>query len=137
MAWAVRGTSPPLCAAHGGGKRPVGAPKQNKNAQTHGLYSKDQEDENPDSLRAILDRLKRRLEKLERYLEDHWNDLEPADLVRVTHLQAETVSRISRIERDIKRMENETGSESMEDTLREAYLIAETILGIDLGEHQE
>lgn len=115
----------------------MGAPRANKNAQTHGLYSKDQEDENPDSLRAILDRLKRRLEKLERYLEDHWNDLEPADLVRVTHLQAETVSRISRIERDIKRMENETGSESMEDTLREAYLIAETILGIDLGEHQE
>jgi hypothetical protein len=37
-AWAVRGTDPPRCAAHGGGERPVGPPKGNQNARTHGFY---------------------------------------------------------------------------------------------------
>jgi hypothetical protein len=38
-AWAVRGTDPPRCAAHGGGERPVGPPKGNQNARTHGFYA--------------------------------------------------------------------------------------------------
>jgi hypothetical protein len=36
-AWALRGSEPPLCAAHSG---KVGAPPGNKNAQTHGYYSR-------------------------------------------------------------------------------------------------
>jgi hypothetical protein len=36
-AWALRGSEPALCAAHSG---KVGAPPGNKNAQTHGYYSR-------------------------------------------------------------------------------------------------
>ena len=33
--WAVRGSNPPRCGAHGGGRRPPGAPYGNRNAQIH------------------------------------------------------------------------------------------------------
>jgi hypothetical protein len=48
-AWAVRDSSPPLCAAHGG--RKGGAPPGNQNALTHGFYASTL---NPDEL-ADLD----------------------------------------------------------------------------------
>ena len=38
-AWAVRGSDPALCAAHGGGGSLVGAPPGNVNALRHGYYS--------------------------------------------------------------------------------------------------
>jgi len=115
----------------------VGAPTGNKNAKTHGLYSKDPNEERPDNLQEIVDRLKNRLERLERYIDDNWDDLDADQIARLTAQQGQTASRVSRIERDIKRMESDTGSESMEDTLKEAYLVAEAILGINLGEHDE
>jgi hypothetical protein len=34
-AWAVRGSDPPLCAAHGGTDARIGAPPGNTNALTH------------------------------------------------------------------------------------------------------
>ncbi|MEA3376671.1 MAG: hypothetical protein U9R72_10815 [Chloroflexota bacterium] len=37
-AWAVRGTDPPLCAAHGGTDARIGAPPGNTNAVKHGHY---------------------------------------------------------------------------------------------------
>lgn len=39
-AFAVRDTNPPLCSAHSGRNTGAGAPKGNKNARTHGLYSR-------------------------------------------------------------------------------------------------
>ena len=44
-AWAVHETNPPLCSAHGGGERPVGAPEGNTNAVTHGFYQKHTDEE--------------------------------------------------------------------------------------------
>ncbi|MGD2148378.1 MAG: hypothetical protein PVH41_16920, partial [Anaerolineae bacterium] len=38
-AWAVRGSDPALCAAHGGGRSPVEAPPGNVNALRHGYYA--------------------------------------------------------------------------------------------------
>ncbi|MGD2146854.1 MAG: hypothetical protein PVH41_09185 [Anaerolineae bacterium] len=38
-AWAVRGSKPALCAAHGGGRWPVGPPQGNVNALRHGYYA--------------------------------------------------------------------------------------------------
>ena len=38
--WAVRGSDPPLCGAHGGGLAPIGAPSGNQNACRHGFYSR-------------------------------------------------------------------------------------------------
>ena len=34
--WAVRGSNPPRCGSHNGGRRPPGAPYGNCNAQIHG-----------------------------------------------------------------------------------------------------
>lgn len=50
-AWPVRGSDPPRCSAHGGGKRPVGAPQGNRNAEKHGWYSQQRPspDPSPDS----------------------------------------------------------------------------------------
>ena len=39
-AWSVHRTEPPRCAAHGGGRAPVGAPRGNQNARTHGFYAR-------------------------------------------------------------------------------------------------
>jgi hypothetical protein len=39
-AWAVHGTEPPRCGPHGGGRAPVGAPRGNQNARTHGFYAR-------------------------------------------------------------------------------------------------
>lgn len=39
QAWAVRGSSPPLCSAHAGRNVGAGAPTGNRNARTHGAYS--------------------------------------------------------------------------------------------------
>ena len=39
-AWAVWGTEPPRCVAHDGSGRLIGAPKNNKNAEKHGYYSR-------------------------------------------------------------------------------------------------
>ena len=38
-AWAVKGSDPPLCAAHGGTDAQIGAPPGNQNALTHGFYA--------------------------------------------------------------------------------------------------
>ena len=39
-AWAVPGTDPPRCAAHGGVASKPGAPSGNQNAVTHGFYAR-------------------------------------------------------------------------------------------------
>jgi hypothetical protein len=38
-AWAVRGSDPPLCSAHGGHNVGAGAPPGNQNRRTHGFYA--------------------------------------------------------------------------------------------------
>ncbi|HUV95823.1 MAG TPA: hypothetical protein VMX14_13490 [Anaerolineae bacterium] len=89
----------------------MGAPANNKNAQTHGLYSTDPNEPSPDSLQEILDRLKKRLARLERYLDDNWDDLEPDQITRITAQQGQTASRIARIERDLRKTGAEQGEE--------------------------
>ena len=50
-AWAVRGTDPPRCAAHGGTDSPIGAPRGNTNALKHGYYAR------PSTLRRVAARI--------------------------------------------------------------------------------
>ncbi len=38
-AWAIRGSQPPLCAAHAGRTKSAGAPPANLNRRQHGFYS--------------------------------------------------------------------------------------------------
>jgi hypothetical protein len=55
-AWAVRGSDPARCAAHGGGRRPVGAPAGNANALRHGYYAAAQLPEDC-TIDAVIDML--------------------------------------------------------------------------------
>jgi len=47
-AWAVRGSDPPRCGAHGGTDAPIGAPPGNTNALKHGAYA------DPSTLRRVV-----------------------------------------------------------------------------------
>ena len=50
-AWAQPGTDPPLCAAHNPAT-PTGAPRGNRNVQTHGAYT--QPDPEPATISEII-----------------------------------------------------------------------------------
>ena len=84
-----------------------GAPKGNKNAQKHGVYSHDGEE--LDDLSAVLGRLKRRLVQLDRYIDEHFDELEPAEYARFSALQGQLSTRIGRMERDLREVQPEKG----------------------------
>jgi hypothetical protein len=95
-----------MCKIHAG-QWTGGAPKGNKNAQKHGAYSRD--DEVPADLAGVLDGLKRRLAQLDRYIDEHFDELEPAEYARFVALQGQISSRIGRIERDLQQVQPEQG----------------------------
>ena len=109
-AWAKKGSDPPRCVRHAQGAQNRGAPKGNKNAEKHGVYSRDDEPSEPDDLSGVLVRLKRRLSQLDRYIDDHFHDLEPTDYARLTALQGQLSSRVGRLERDIKATQGNAGA---------------------------
>ncbi len=96
---AVRGTDPPRCAPHGGGRAPVGAPRGNQNARTHGLYASTvMPAEIPTSDRVIAE-LAARYVLLSRHVDrllaqDHADDRE---LARLFTLYSTTASRLARL----------------------------------------
>ena len=78
-AWAVPGSDPPRCAAHGGASKLPGAPQGNKNAQTHGFYAQAAPESNtqsPLTIDLIIEDLHQRQITLSRYLDkaaaDEW-----------------------------------------------------------------
>ena len=87
----------------------MGAPKGNKNAKTHGLYS--QHDTTANNPRETLDQLKRRQRQLEQYIDDNWDSLAPDEIVRLAALQGQNASRIVRIERDLDKARGEQGED--------------------------
>jgi hypothetical protein len=102
-AWAVRGSEPPRCAPHGGGRAPTGAPPGNQNARTHGFYAANPGPAPPPGACTIDDVIadlhgKRR--RLSRYIDEHIDDLAPADLVRFLRIHAQSCSRLGRLLRD-------------------------------------
>lgn len=99
-AWAVRGSDPPLCAAHGGGKAPVGAPTGNQNALKHGVYAGDTPE---DDLDAKIADLSRRIDWLIKYIDTHQDELEPTEVVRLLALQGQLTSRLGRLRKDRKK----------------------------------
>lgn len=101
-AWAVHETNPPTCAAHGGSKKPVGAPKGNKNAEKHGGYSGTL----PIDLDARITALHKRLRHVEQYLDTHADDLTPEEYIRLSALQGQLLSRLSREVRERDKAHN-------------------------------
>jgi hypothetical protein len=102
-AWAVHGSDPPRCSAHGGGSRPVGAPKGNANAQTHGYYTATSAVAAPDvGISGIIADLAAKQAALSSYIDACLASGE-ADVHAVAHLLAlhgQNASRLGRLLRD-------------------------------------
>lgn len=105
QAHAIRGSDPPRCSAHGG--RAVGAPTGNHNRQTHGAYSKQPPEPEPDAQPAELELeriaidLQRRIDQLSAYIDDHLHHVDADTLQRLLALHGQLCSRLSRIARDL------------------------------------
>jgi hypothetical protein len=128
-AWAVHGSDPPRCAAHGGGKAPVGAPPGNRNAQTHGFYSRP--DVPPTSIDDIFTGLAEKQAQLDRYITAQLPDLDAEVVIKLLGLYAQNASRLSRILRDRAAITGETADE-LDDAISEALRLAGDELGVDL-----
>lgn len=103
-AWAVHGSDPARCAAHGGGRAPVGAPPGNQNARVHGFYATSDRARDPDfsacTIDVIIDDLYRKQQRLSDYIDEHMDDLSPPDLARFLRIHAQSCSRLGRLLRD-------------------------------------
>jgi hypothetical protein len=98
--WALWGTEPPRCIAHDGSGRLKGAPKNNKNAEKHGYYSK--LDGNLTDIQDIIADLARKQLQLSRLIEAELTkpgtDLDT--LGRLFGLHGQNASRLGRLLRD-------------------------------------
>jgi len=126
-AWAVRTSNPPLCSAHGGGKAPVGAPRNNTNAKTHGAYS----GELPSDLDARISDLDTRVQQLARYIDTNLTDLTPEQYITLFNLQGSLTSRLGRLMRDRQTVTGDV--DELDEAIKEALHVAGQILGTDLG----
>lgn len=105
-AWAVQGSDPPRCSAHGGGRGSVGAPEGNRNAQTHGAYARGVLRDGPvpgshgKGLERVIGDLEQRLAQLTRYINGNLAKLETDAYVRLVNLQGQLASRLGRLMRD-------------------------------------
>ncbi len=99
QAWAVRKSEQHLCAAHGGGKGPIGAPAGNKNAETHGHYSQGKP---PKSIDDVINGVAEKLALLDEYIKTHKGDTDVETLIKLLTLYGLNASRLGRLYRDKK-----------------------------------
>lgn len=101
-AWAVRGTDPPRCAPHGGGRAPVGAPRSNQNARTHGFYARREPPLEGWTIDAVIADLYSRHAGLSRYVDRLLadGDGDASEFARLLALHGKSASRLGRLLRD-------------------------------------
>ena len=122
-AWAVRGSDPPRCAAHGGGSRPPGAPRGNTNARRHGAY----QDDGSSDLADVLARMNRHLQYLEQCIQDYDGE-DPEVLPRLLVMHSQAAARLARF------LERQGGAEHDElmAAIDAAMDEAAEIMGVDI-----
>ena len=116
-AWAVRGSDPPRCAAHGGAEAHSGVPGGNRNG--------------PPDLDARIAALNRRIEQLEEHIDTHRHDLDAKEFAALVSLQGQLASRLGRLMRDRQHLQGDAADELQHD-LDEALEVVSQVLGIDL-----
>jgi len=126
-AWAVRGSDPPRCGAHGGGSASAGAPAGNQNARKHGVY--DDAGDLPADLDARIRDLDRRVEELSAYI-DGREDLVSEEYIRLLGLFGLLTSRLGRLMRD--RVQLGGGEGGLGEAIEDALAVASEVLGVDL-----
>lgn len=101
-AWAVRGTAPPRCAPHGGGRDPIGAPWGNRNARTHGYYAQPDAPPGGWTLETLIADVLARHQGISRYIDQLLADdqVEPADIARTFVVYGVSASRLERLLRE-------------------------------------
>lgn len=129
QAWAVRDPThpdgPPLCSAHRGGKRPVGAPPGNTNAVRHGFYSADPAAVTVDeAIAGLVDKMLR----LDELIEDQ--PLSPL-LVELFQIYTQASSRLSRLLRDRRALSGEA-ADGMAGAIAQALDELSNTLGTEL-----
>ena len=126
QAWAVHNTQPPLCSAHGGGNRPIGAPKGNTNALKHGFYAADpQAITIDDAIAGLVDKM-RRLDTIIAETKGNGDYL-----VRLFELYTQASSRLSRMLRDRRALSGDA-ADGIAGAIAQALDELGTELGVDL-----
>lgn len=128
-AWAVRGSDPPLCGAHGGGRARPGAPVGNKNAEKHGAYVAAP---GGDLDRRIAE-LNRKIARLSDYIDANFDDsMADGTLQGLLDAYGRLVSRVGRLERDRQAV---TGGDvdALDADFEQALAVVSEILGLDLS----
>jgi len=111
-AFPVRGSDPPLCSSHGGGRAPVGAPAGNQNARSHGFYVNEvaplpDPDDVPDSIAGVIHDLAVKQARLSKHINGHLESYDIDVLARLLQLHAQTASRLGRLLRDQRALSGE------------------------------
>jgi hypothetical protein len=117
-AWAVRGSDPPRCAAHGGRRATQAEPE-----------------DIPDTIDLVIHDLASKQQKLSDYIEayteaDH-KDLSVRDLARLFQIHGQNASRIGRLLRDQRALSGEA-TDGIAGAIAQALDELATELGTDL-----
>jgi len=126
-AWAVRGSDPPRCAAHGGGARLVGAPSGNQNALKHGFYAQEPQAVTiDDAIGGLVDKLNR----IDALIAS--GNLSSQELIRLFSLYTQASSRLGRLLRARRTISGDAADGLSNAVARALEEVAE-ILGVDGG----
>jgi hypothetical protein len=137
-AWAVRGTDPPRCAAHGGTAARIGAPPGNQNALKHGYYARTAPGGPlrflpPEewTIETIILDLCIKQARLSRYIEEHSADMSPGELASFLRIHGMNASRLGRLLRDKHALLGDA-DDAMNEIIREALKELNEEWGTDL-----
>ncbi len=131
-AWAVAGTDPPRCAAHGGAR-----------ATTHWTKSDPPTAERlrqdppskcpkpPETIGDALEHLARNLARLTDFIERHADELSVDEMARLSGVLGLNLARYTRMQRDQAALE-EGAAQELEADIEAALRLASERLGIDL-----
>jgi hypothetical protein len=128
QAWAIRGSSPPLCAAHRGAspagasvggsdipaqdeKRFTGAPMENGSAEKTGFYAVDPSAVSINqAIAGLVDKMTR-LDRITAEVQANAADTKPGDLMPLFRLYTQASSHLSRLLRDRHALSGEADDE--------------------------
>ena len=132
-AWAVPGTDPPRCAAHGGSTKRPGAPPGNRNALKHGFYA--QPTHPLTSIVDIIADLAAKQIALSNHIDDLLSTTDDlpnmVDLVKLFSLHGQNASRLGRLLRDQRALSG-AASDGIAGAIAQALDELSTELGTDL-----
>jgi hypothetical protein len=130
-AWAVRGTEPPRCSAHGGTAARSEGEQRRLEALRHACFA---EPELPKdcTIDAVIDVLFQRQLRLEMYLREIWDsDVELKELAQLLRVHGQNAFRLGKLLRDQRALAGEA-SDGLAAAVSHALDELSTEMGVDL-----